>query len=106
MERQRFLRSLSKKSQKFVEHIDTSAWPVLIFESTPGIARRNENNVIPEKVEKEWFCNEYKTRRDQPRTFRQQLISRLSKGAKIFLLMYAVRNFLLQYFAPVAFMHS
>lgn len=67
-----------------MEHIDISSWPVLIFESTPGIARRNENNVIPEKVEKEWFCNEYKTRRDQPRTFRQQLILEFPKEQKYF----------------------
>ena len=40
------------------------------------------NSVIPAKVEEEWFCNEYKTRRDHPRTFRRQLISRLSRGAK------------------------
>ena len=40
------------------------------------------NNVIPAKVDEEWFCNKYKTRRDHPRTFRRQLISRLSRGAK------------------------
>ena len=38
--------------------------------------------MIPAKVEEEWFCNEYKTRRDYPRTFRRQLVSRLSRGAK------------------------
>lgn len=49
--------------------------------------------MIPAKVEEEWFCNEYKTRRDYPRTFRRQLIPRLREERKIFLLMYTVRFF-------------
>ena len=90
MEWQRFLRTLSKKSQKFMEHICVTCFDFWEYSRS---FESQWNNVIPAKVEEEWFCNEYKTRRDHPRTFRRQLISRLREEWKIFLLMYTVRFF-------------
>ena len=61
------------------------------------------NNVIPAKVEEEWFCNEYKTRRDHLRTFRRQLISRLSRGAKNIFVNVHRKIFLFYTWYPSAF---